>query len=163
MRECIHSVDISSRMNNNFPGILGIPEESSVKNVLGCIKHTHTCVFLELIKKKKCCRAQREKRTSSISLSLFPNTHRERLCTVSYTAYNLQWFVPNKTMGSQAHLHDEQGRWRQIMELALELWGNLSRGSSNSDVTGGPGTDCCVLIFSRKVKFAVSAQPASVL
>lgn len=165
MHKCIHSVDISSRMNNNFPGILGIPEEPSVKNVLGCIKHTYTCVFLELMKKIKICRAQRStgKRRGSIPLSLFPNTHRERLCTVSYTAYNLQWFVPNKTMGSQAHLHDEQRRWRQIMELALELWGNLSGGSSNSDISGGPGADCYVLSFSWKAKFAVSAQPASIL
>lgn len=43
-------------------------------------------------------------------MSLFLNSHRERLCTASYTAYNALRFAPNNTTASQDHLtHIEWG------------------------------------------------------
>ena len=154
----IHNVNINRRMNNNFLGMLVIPEEkTSLWRMYIVPRNMHT-----LFKKKNLLLPSTERRTSVISPSLFPNTHRERLCTLGNTAYNTQRFVPNKTSGSLVPLRDGEGRWRQAMELAL-LWGNHpQRGTSNHDITGAPGTDSCVLTCQcQKVKFGVSAQPQS--
>ena len=116
-------------MNNNFLGMLVIPEEkTSLWRMYFAPRNTHAHThffffFFRALIKKNLLLQSTERRASGVSPSLFLNTHREKLCTLSNTAYNAQRFVPNKTSGSQVPLRDVEGRWRQAMELAL-LWGN---------------------------------------
>lgn len=81
-----HSADIYRRMDN----IPGNASKLRGKLSLQRLKHAHICVVLELMKSYR--RQQRGRHASSISLSLFMNTPRGELCTVSYNAYNVQRF-----------------------------------------------------------------------
>lgn len=110
-------------MNNNILGMLVIPKEETSLWRMYQETYTHIFFLLALVKKGiVICREQRGTQAASLQ-PCFSNTQRERLCTLSNTAYNAQRFIPNKTLGSQVLPRDVEGRWRQAMELS-PLWGN---------------------------------------
>ena len=118
--------------------------------------HTHPFFpFLLTLIKKKLLLQSTERHAGGISPTLLLNTQRERLCTLSNTAYDAQRFIPNKTLGSQVLPRDVEGRWRQAEEQPSPEAGREEPG--NHDITGAAGTDACVpTCRSQKVKFAVS-------